>query len=123
MIDELWSTDDALRLISLAMNKPSLLDYDELRIWETIKASPDFWRINNPASMPRLDKSWINSPMVQAYWEQLVDHVQQYRHSPSVQPFSLVEHGVKKEDIEKEKIKQPKDPNAPLVPFDPEIPY
>jgi len=123
MIDELWSTDDALRLISLAMNKPSLLDYDELRIWETIKASPDFWRINNPASMPRLDKSWINSPMVQAYWEQLVDHVQQYRHSPSVQPFSLVEHGVKKEDIEKEKIKQPKDPGAPFEPFDPEIPY
>ncbi|UQI38781.1 hypothetical protein [Vreelandella venusta] len=123
MIDVLWSTDEAMRLIALAMNKASLLDYDELRIWETIKASPDLWLINNPGSMPKLEMSWINASMVQLYWEPLVDHVQQHRHSPSIRPFSLVEHGVKKEDIDKQKMKAPSDPGAPFKPFDPEMPF
>lgn len=123
MIDALWSTDEAMRLIALAMNKPSLLDYDELRIWETIKASPDLWLINNPGSFQKFEMNWINSAMVQQYWEPLIDHVQQYRHSPSIRPFSLEEHGVKKEDIEKQKIEQPKDPGAPFEPFDPDIPF
>ena len=43
VIDSLWSTDDSVRLANLAMARPELLTYDELRIWETIKASPAFW--------------------------------------------------------------------------------
>ena len=123
VIDDLWSTDESIRLITLALSKPSLLDYDQTRIWETIQASPDFWRIRDPGGAPRLYKEWIDGPMIQAYWEPLVDHVQKHRHSPSVRPFSLEEHGVKREELEKRKVKQPKDPGAPLDPFDPEIPY
>jgi hypothetical protein len=36
VIDLLWSTDDSVRLATLAMARPELLTYDELRIWETI---------------------------------------------------------------------------------------
>lgn len=123
VIDDLWSTDESIRLITLALSKPSLLDYDQTRIWETIQASPDFWRISNPGSAPKLHKEWIDAPMIQAYWEPLLDHVQKYRHSPSVRPFSLEEHGVKREELEKRKVKQPKDPDAPFEPFDTKMPY
>jgi hypothetical protein len=41
--DVLWSSNEGVRLVLLASRYPSLLSYEETRIWETIKLSPPFW--------------------------------------------------------------------------------
>lgn len=119
MLDVLWSTDEAMRLIALAFNKPALLDYDEMRIWETIKASPDLWRIFNPLTASKLDMSFLNVEMVQAYWEPLVDHVARHKHASAIRPFKLTEHGMSEGDVKKMKtVAPPADDD-----FDPTIPF
>ncbi|MDW0360803.1 hypothetical protein Q8G38_15935 [Halomonas venusta] len=120
MIDELWSTDEAMRLIALALNKASLLDYEEMRIWETIKASPDLWLLPSMGQPVSLKKEFIDCPMLQEHWEQLLEHVQKHRHARSIKAFSLVEQGVSKEEIDGRKITNP---NNPHLDFDDEIPY
>ncbi|QFT84980.1 hypothetical protein FIU88_08325 [Halomonas sp. THAF12] len=118
MLDVLWSTDEAMRLVALAFNKPSLLDYDEMRIWETIKASPDLWRIPNPTVMNRLELIHLNVEMVQAYWEPIIDHVARHKHASAIRPFKLTEHGVSEGDVKKMKTTPPS-----LEEFDDEIPF
>ena len=118
MIDILWSTDESMRLVALAFNKPSLLDYDEMRIWETIKASPDLWRIHNPAIMNTLELIHLNVEMVQAYWESIIEHVSRHKHASSIRPFKLTDQGVSESDVKKMKTISPD-----LQDFDDEIPF
>lgn len=120
MLDVLWSTDESMRLVALAFNKPSLLDYDEMRIWETIKASPDLWRIGNPATVKNLDLAFLNVEMVQAYWEPIIDHVARHKHASSIRPFKLTDHGVSEGDVKKMKAASPE---PGLEDFDDEIPF
>lgn len=120
MIDVLWSTDEAVRLIALAFNKPSLMDYDEMRVWETIKSSSDLWRINTPASISKLDMTMLNVDLVQRYWETLTDHVARHRHASSIRPFNLEEHGMTRKEIDDINSGIPKDA---FDEFDNEIPF
>lgn len=81
-IDTIWSTDESLRLTNLAQARPDLLDYDEMRIWETIRASPFFWYKNE----------WGNPVLatgdLQEHWEHLIEHVEAHKLSRSVKYYT-----------------------------------
>ncbi|KOG92625.1 hypothetical protein [Aeromonas caviae] len=80
VIDGLWSTDESIRLANLALARPDLLDYDELRIWETIKASPDLWSTDGQLMYSTLQEEWDN----------LLEHVEQHRLSRAIKPYSVL---------------------------------
>ncbi len=80
VIDRLWSTDESVRLANLAMARPDLLDYDELRIWETIKASPDLWSTSGQLLYSTLQEEW----------DGLLEHVEQHRLSRAVKPYLIL---------------------------------
>ncbi|MGL6368959.1 hypothetical protein ACSZNB_04330 [Aeromonas hydrophila] len=80
VIDSLWSTDESIRLANLAQARPDLLDYDELRIWETIKASPDLWNTSGQLLYSTLQEEW----------DSLLEHVEQHRLSRAVKPYSIL---------------------------------
>lgn len=84
VIDSLWSTDESMRLANLAQARPDLLDYDELRIWETIKASPDFWYKNDWGNTS------LDTTTLQEHWDSLLEHVEQHRLSRAVKPYSVI---------------------------------
>lgn len=77
VIDLLWSTDESVRLANLAIARPDLLTYDELRIWETIKASPALWNTSGQLSYSTLQKEWGN----------LLEYVEQHRLNRAVKPY------------------------------------
>ncbi|RDE61033.1 hypothetical protein [Aeromonas veronii] len=77
VIDLLWSTDESVRLANLAIARPDLLTYDELRIWETIKASPALWNTSGQLSHSTLQKEWGN----------LLEYVEQHRLNRAVKPY------------------------------------
>lgn len=79
MIDSLWSTDESVRLANLALVRPDLLDYDELRIWETIKASKDFWHDEQ-----------LNYLLLQEEWDRLLTHVESNRLSRAIKPYEVL---------------------------------
>ncbi|MFT6553000.1 hypothetical protein [Alloalcanivorax venustensis] len=87
MLDALWSTDEAIRLVALAIHKPSLLDYHELRIWETLKASPSFWNIKNPHTTSNLQMDHLNLGMLQCNWDDFLEHVNQNRAKPAIEGY------------------------------------
>lgn len=100
MIDKLWSTDEATRLTALALHKPSLLDYDEMRIWETIKASPDLWRTGyRPSTNMPIDPNAMQIAIIQHYWDDIIEHVGRLRHSRAVKPFALTDEQKKEAGI------------------------
>lgn len=80
VIDSLWSTDESVRLANLALARPDLLDYDELRIWETIKASPDLWD----------HAGQLMFSLLQTEWEHLLEHVEQHRLGRAVKPYFVL---------------------------------
>ena len=80
VIDRLWSTDESVRLANLAMARPDLLDYDELRIWETIKASPDLWSTSGQLLYSTLQEEW----------DGLLEHVEQHRLSRAFKPYLIL---------------------------------
>lgn len=89
-IDDLWSTDEAIRLVKLAIYRPSLLDYDEMRVWETIRASGYFWKIivsSIPAHSIRYEHIYID--LLQKHWDSLVEHVRIHRNARSIVPYEL----------------------------------
>ena len=43
VLEHVWDTDEADRLVKLAMNYPNLLTYDEERAWKAIREEPSFW--------------------------------------------------------------------------------
>ena len=79
VIDSLWSTDESVRLANLALTRPDLLDYDELRIWETIRMSPGFWGASGDILFSVLQKEW----------DHLLAHVEQHRLSRAVKPYDF----------------------------------
>ena len=78
-INNLWSTDESVRLANLALARPDLLDYDELRIWETIKVSPGFWSVTGDIIFSDLQREW----------DHLLAHVEQHRLSRAVKPYDF----------------------------------
>ncbi|MCY1277529.1 hypothetical protein D9M68_345730 [compost metagenome] len=74
--DRLWSSNEGVRLVLLAYRYPSLLSYEETRIWETIKLSPPLWR-----RLPRSAEGcspWENAKLsvIADKWPAIIDIVE-----------------------------------------------
>lgn len=90
VFSEIWSTDESELFINMCFRLPSLLTYEEQRLWETIKVSVAFrekptstvltdWEVDG---VGRLDKS-----MIRMFWGDLAEHVVDNRESRTVVPF------------------------------------
>ncbi|VVN47573.1 hypothetical protein [Pseudomonas fluorescens] len=90
VFSEIWSTDESELFINMCFRLPSLLTYEEQRLWETIKASVAFrekptstvltdWEVDG---VGRLDKA-----MLRMFWSDLAEHVVDNRESRTVVPF------------------------------------
>lgn len=90
VIDRVWSTDEATRFVNMAFFMPKSLTYDELRVWETIKASQVFWvDFSKPGTYENL-AVW----MVRDNWHSLLGHIERHKTSASVVPMLDTEAGV-----------------------------
>lgn len=89
-VTEVWSTDESERFINQCYHMPSLLTYEEQRVWETILASPfllagestvmdTFWEIEG---FGRLDRFKIRR-----FWSNLLEHVEANKESRTITPF------------------------------------
>lgn len=88
-LESLWSTDESLRVVRLALAKPSLLDYDELRVWETIKATPAFWKVPVQEGASGLREDLLYVSLLQEHWEALIEHVGKHQNSRSIVPYTV----------------------------------
>ncbi len=86
-LDKIWSTDESVRLVNMAFYMPEALTYDELRVWETIKASKCFWH-QFPDLSYSTEPEGLHMFMVTSHWEQIEDHVAKHRHSPTIVPMN-----------------------------------
>lgn len=86
VIDELWSSDEAVRFVRLAIAKPSLLDYNEMRLWETIQASDGFWRVHDHS---HINEQQLFMHLIQRYWDGLLVYVARHRHRKSITPYAM----------------------------------
>lgn len=92
-VSEFWSTDNVARFINMCAFMPELLNYDEQRIWETIKATPKFWDENiesylNPFHIKGL--GYIDKFAVGHWFESLSIHVEEHKDSRTIVPFDFV---------------------------------
>lgn len=90
VFSEIWSSDESERFINLCHHLPSLMTYEEQRIWETIKSSRCFWE--NEASKILSDWSveglgCVDISNLRLWWSNLLDHVEAHKDSRTVVPF------------------------------------
>lgn len=85
-IESIWSTDEATRFINMCFEVPSLLTYDEMRIWDTIKLSADFWMTDTPS----IYREHLWDGVVRDHWDKLKAHVDEYKNSASVVPYETI---------------------------------
>lgn len=86
VLDQIWSTDESTRFISLCFKLPIALTYDELRIWETIKASQYFWNTYQDGTYDTtIDNICLAS--VRDGWSSLLIHVEKHKTSSTVIPL------------------------------------
>ena len=90
IFSEVWSSDESERFINMCYHFPTLLTYEEQRIWETIKASPVF-RVSVTTTMPTF---WevdgvgaLDRSMIRNFWGYLLEHVESNRDSRTIIPF------------------------------------
>lgn len=89
-VSEIWSTDESERFVNLCFHLPSLITYEEQRIWETIKASKCFFESASTLittywdveGMGRIDRS-----VLRRWWADLLDHVEANKDSRTLVPF------------------------------------
>lgn len=86
LIDKIWSTDESTRFVNMAFYMPQALTYNELRIWETIKASPFFWNTYPDGTWDTTHEK-INYDWVRVEWNQLLEHVEKYKNSSTIVPI------------------------------------
>ena len=87
-IEKVWSTDEPTRFVKQAIYMPETLTYDELRLWETIKNSMEFW-----TTMPgsgRAYEDWVRYDAVRQHWDALTKHVIEHKNNPSVVEFDTI---------------------------------
>lgn len=92
-VSEFWSTDQVARFINLCAFMPELLTYDEQRIWETIKSTPEFWDENiesylNPYHVNGL--GFIDKFSVGRWFESLSIFVDKHKDSRTIVPFDFI---------------------------------
>lgn len=85
-IDRVWSTDESIRLVKLAYHMPEALTYDELRIWETIKATGYFWHKNKDGSY-NPDDGELTMYLVTDNWDAILHHVDRHKGSSTIVPL------------------------------------
>lgn len=85
IVDSVWSTDEAVRFVNLCFHLPEALTYDELRIWETIKASKFFWNKNKPQQT----YDSLDMAAVQEYWETIVEFAETHKSSGRVKAMTM----------------------------------
>ena len=90
VVTEVWSTDESERFVNTCYHLPTLLTYEEQRIWETIKASKvflatdttvmeTFWEVEG---VGRIDRSSLR-----IWWADLLEHVDEHKDSRTIVPF------------------------------------
>lgn len=87
VVDEIWSTDEATRFINLCYNLPEALTFDELRVWETIKASAYFWKTFQDRSYDTT-KNMLEIDLVRSNWDTIQSFVEANKGSPNVVPMT-----------------------------------
>ncbi|MCU1750068.1 hypothetical protein [Pseudomonas sp. 6D_7.1_Bac1] len=89
-VSEVWSTDESERFINMCFHLPSLLTYEEQRIWETIKASPFFFATEEStvATLFTVEgKGRLDRVTIRRWWSDLLGHVDEFRDSRTIVPF------------------------------------
>ncbi|WP_252090335.1 hypothetical protein [Pseudomonas sp. MWU13-3659] len=86
IIDSIWSTDEATRFLNMCFEVPSLMTYDEMRLWDTIVLSPDFWTTPQATEY----RNHLSEFIVRDHWDKLKEHVDKFKNSPSVVPYSTI---------------------------------
>jgi len=86
VIDKVWSTDESTRFVMMAFFMPQALTYDELRIWETIKATGFFWK-TYPDGTWQVAEDMIDIGWVRSGWSTILEHVERHKHSPTIVPI------------------------------------
>lgn len=87
VIDKVWSTDESTRFVKMAFYMPDSLTYDELRTWETIKASGGLWNKLADKKTWMISPEHINYGWVRLCWESILLHVEKHKSSPTVVPI------------------------------------
>lgn len=90
IFSDVWSADESERFINMCYHLPSLLTYEEQRIWETIKSSSCFWESHltkiptdwTVAGLGRIDRSNLR-----LWWADLLEHVDAHKDSRTIVPF------------------------------------
>ena len=82
-IDAIWSTDEATRFINMCFEVPTMLTYDELRLWDTIKLSKLFWKTGCATEF----RAHLDEWKLRLNWSLLKEHVEEHKNSPSVVEF------------------------------------
>lgn len=75
-INEIWSTDEVVRTTRLVTKLPQAATYDEMRIWDTIRNSPDLW-----------DEDVLDEATLHRNWRALLSHVDESKHWSTAEPF------------------------------------
>jgi hypothetical protein len=86
LVNRVWSTDESTRFVRQAIYMPDTLTYDELRMWETIKASIEFWG-DNPENYGPYSDGWVDYKLLREEWDDLIKHVQLNRNSSTIIPY------------------------------------
>lgn len=84
LIDKVWSTDEPTRLANMAFYMPSVLTYDELRIWETVKLTPYYWTFPDAPTIPE----YFNLGALRSHWDALKAFVEKHKNLASIQEFN-----------------------------------
>lgn len=58
ILDDVWDTEPADRFIKLAMNYPSLLTFDEDRLWKVIREDEELCRAGMFPNYPAIREQW-----------------------------------------------------------------
>lgn len=86
LINRVWSTDESTRFANMALYMPESLSYDELRIWETIKISSEFWH-QYPDGTWDYEPSHLIYDLLRAYWSDLLAQVEKHKGKATVTRF------------------------------------
>lgn len=90
-ISEIWSTDESERFINLCRYLPSLITYEEQRLWETIKATKFFVVDPGTGDMSKFSEipgiGQLDRQKIRRWWSDLLAHVDSHRESRTITPF------------------------------------
>lgn len=89
-VSEIWSTDESEKFVNLCFHLPSLITYEEQRIWETIKASRCFFE----DATTQITTYWdvegmgrIDRQNLRLWWSDLLEHVEANKDSRTIVAF------------------------------------